>query len=418
MSGAERSNAVYSGQPWSGRPLLDWQARLLLLTFLALAANHAVRPMVTYAALDLGASGATLGIVAGSFSLFSSVVAAPLGRLVDRIGEPIVLLLGTVVLTLSATLLATAGRIWAIVLAHALLGLGQVACLVGMQTMMANRGDPSRRVLRFGRLTVAASLGQMFGPATSGLAYGRGVALSRIFLLCAVPMALSILVAATLRPLWRAAAPPESGTLPRRPAFIASVRLLVTRRGVPESLLASLAVLASIDILIAYLPGWGAANGISPEEVGFLLGLRAAVGLLSRLLMMRMLRLMGTRTLLALSMAIPAVSLCVLPLTTAVLLLAIILSIAGFGLGLGQPLSLATITDLVPPEERGTALGLRITANRTAQLVMPALAGAVAGAASLGVVFVMAGAVLAAGTLSAVRTPSGAGDGTGQGSSD
>lgn len=392
-----------------GRPrrlpalLGGWQQRTLLIAVLALAGNQAVRPMVTYQALSLGATPVVLGVVAGSFSLFSSIVAAPLGRWVDRAGEPLVLLVGTVVLTISSLLLGLAASLFAVVLSHALLGLGQVACLVGMQTFMANAGDVEGRVARFGRLTVAASVGQMVGPAMSGLAYGRGMSLIAVFFLSAVPMVLAAAVALTLLRMPNSARRGASDpTVPRR-SLAASARGIVGRRGVPESLLASLAVLASIDLLIAYLPAWAEVNAISPDQVGFLLGCRAAAGLASRVLMVRMLRFVSAPALLAWSMALPAVTLALLPTTTALPWLALLLLLAGFGLGLGQPLSLSAITDRVDPEDRGTALGIRITANRTAQLVLPVLAGPLAGVIGLGAVFVAAGGLLGVSVLAAVR---------------
>jgi len=57
-----------------------WQARALLIALFSMTANQALRPMVTYRALELGATAAELGLVAGSFALLSSVFAVPLGR--------------------------------------------------------------------------------------------------------------------------------------------------------------------------------------------------------------------------------------------------------------------------------------------------------------------------------------------------
>lgn len=383
-----------------------WQARTLLVAVFAMTANQALRPMVTYRALELGASNTQLGLVAGSFALLSSLFAAPIGRWIDRLGEPVFLLGGTSLVTMSALMLALSRGLVALIAAQALLGLGQVAFLIGLQTLMANAGDPGERAARFGVLTVVASLAQTIGPMIAGFAYGtRGIGLTSIFLLGAIPAALAIMISGTLL-----ARPPERHEKDERPAeavaqepFLRSVRTVLHQPGVPHAMLASLTVLTSIDLLIAYLPAWGEANGIPPSTVGLMLGARAAAGLGSRLLMLRMLRWMSRRRLLVRSMLLPTAALLVLPLTTQTWMLVILLSIAGFGLGLGQPLSLAWISDQVPAEVRGTALGVRITGNRLGQLLVPMAAGLFAGVAGLGSIFVITGALIGASSLGVSR---------------
>lgn len=387
-----------------------WQARALLVALFSMTANQALRPMVTYRALELGATAAELGLVAGSFALLSSVFAVPLGRSIDRLGEPLFLAGGTGLLTVSALLLALSGNLPALIAAQALLGLGQVASLIGLQTLMANAGDPKERDGRFGALTVVASLGQTIGPMVAGFAYGtRGMDLGTIFLLGAIPAALGVAMSLVLL-----ARPPErheqrglQAKQGGQEPFVRSVRTVMRQPGVPHAMLASLTVLTSIDLLIAYLPAWGQANGIEPSTIGLMLGVRAAAGLASRVLMLRMLKAMTRRRLLVRSMLLPTLALLLLPLSTDPILLLVLLAISGFGLGLGQPLSLAWISDQVAPEVRGTALGVRITGNRLAQLFVPMAAGLVAGAAGLGAIFVLTGTLIGISSIGVSRAPSG-----------
>ena len=62
------------------------------------------------------------------------------------------------------------------------------------------------------------------------------------------------------------------------------------RPGVPAGMFASVAILAAVDIITAYLPVIGERNGIGPAVVGALLSLRAAASILSRLLIPPMVR--------------------------------------------------------------------------------------------------------------------------------
>jgi hypothetical protein len=57
---------------------------------------------------------------------------------------------------------------------------------------------------------------------------------------------------------------------------------LIGTRGVPAGMLASLAILATVDVLTAYLRVLGVERGIPPAVVGALLSLRAATSILSR----------------------------------------------------------------------------------------------------------------------------------------
>jgi predicted MFS family arabinose efflux permease len=160
-------------------------------------------------------------------------------------------------------------------------------------------------------------------------------------------------------------------------------------------------VLASIDILVAYLPAYGEIHHIPVRIVGMLLATQAATSLTARVLMLPLLRLLGRRWLLASSMIATASSLAVLPLAGAdTTVLFVLLGCAGIGLGLGQPLTMSWVAARAPSGTRATALGVRLTANRLGQLVLPAAVGVVAGAAGVSAIFVALGALLVtSGTL-------------------
>lgn len=387
--------------------LRGWMLRTLLVATFSMVAMQGLRPMVTYRALELGASTVQLGFVAGSFAVLSVVFAAPLGRWIDRLGEARFLLAGTSLATLTAVGLALADSLVTLMLAQALLGLGQVATLVGLQTLVANGGRKEGRDARFGAFTVVASLTQMVGPTLAGYAYDTdGFTLRSIFLAGAMVCTISIGLAITLL-LRPPARHQELRAVPRTPQepFLRSVRGVMAQPAVPHAMLASLAVLTSIDLLIAYLPAYGEANAIPAGTIGLMLGVRAAGGMASRLLMMRLLRRSTRRRLLVQSMLLPAIALLLLPTTANTVVLVALLGVAGYGLGLGQPLSMGWISDQVPRETRGTALGVRITGNRLAQLVVPIGVGAIAGATGIGAIFVTAGLLLGASSVVVARAP-------------
>jgi MFS family permease len=160
-----------------------------------------------------------------------------------------------------------------------------------------------------------------------------------------------------------------------------------------------------VDIVTAYLPVIGERRGIGPAVVGALLSLRAAASILSRLLIPWMVRALGRVRLIAVSAAGSALAMAVLPLPDGALALSVVLILAGFFLGIGQPLTMSLIVQAVPEGARGTALAIRLTGNRVGQVATPAAAGLVAGAAGIAAAFWMLGGVLALAAATVARRP-------------
>jgi MFS family permease len=104
-------------------------------------------------------------------------------------------------------------------------------------------------------------------------------------------------------------------------------------------------------------------------------------------------------------MLVAGVAMVALPFLHEPLILVFLMLVLGVGLGLGQPMTIAWVANRASRDQRGTALAVRLTGNRLAQLVVPSLMGALAGATTVAAIFwVLAGGLLAgAGMVS--RTP-------------
>jgi MFS family permease len=165
----------------------------------------------------------------------------------------------------------------------------------------------------------------------------------------------------------------------------------------------SIVVISTIDILVAYLPVFGEVSGLPVQLVGLLLSVRATSTLASRLFMTRLLARFGWGTTLVSSLALAAASLALLPMTTEPAVLVLLLAACGFGIGLGQPMSVTWIAARTSKAERSTALSARLGANRASLLFVPAVMGAVAGSAGVAVVFVIMGIVLELGAWATHR---------------
>lgn len=380
-----------------------WFPRLLLTTFLFQTAIYAIRPMVSYRALDLGAGGLEIGIIVSAYSVLSLLAAVPIGRWVDRWGEAPFVIGGAGLIAVASLLVLWVDNVWALAMAQAPLGLGHIMILLASQTLIANSTATHRRDASFGVFTVVVSVGQLAGPAAAGLLAGAALAESSsgpadatmvgvVFWSAAAVAILAALLGFTLPRRTRGRRASEHEAAPTSSS--ATLRVLALP-GMSRAMLASLTVLTTVDLLVAYLPVYGAARGWSVETVGFLLAARAGASMASRLLMVPLLKALKRRRLLILSMAFPAVCLGLLPVLSPIGAVFAGMVIIGFGLGLGQPITLSWVAGAAPQDIRGTAIGVRLMGNRLGQTVLPLAVGGIAGAAGVAAIFLSLGGLLA-----------------------
>ena len=383
--------------------LPGWLTRVLAGVVLTQAALFLARPVTSYRALALGADARAVGLITAAFALVPLVVAVPLGRASDR-WRPGWLLTGGIALgALACALLGLAGSLPGLALASAVLGLGHLALTLAGQSLIARQSGDDRHDRDFGLYAAAASAGQLIGPALAGIVLGAaGHSLEDAtiagFLVAAGLMALAVPTSLGTDRLGPAGRPRDRSE--GRPLRAGE---LIGARGVPAGMFASLAILATVDVLTAYLPVLGTQRGIPPAVVGGLLSLRAAASILSRVLIPWMVGRLGRVRLLAASAAGSALLTAALPLAGGTAALAVLLAAAGFLLGIGQPLTMSMVVQAVPEGTRGTALAIRLTGNRFGQVATPAAAGLVAGAAGVSAAFFLLGGLLGLAAVAVVR---------------
>jgi len=398
------------------RPAWVWLAGPLGLTLLAQAAVYATRPAGTYRALDLGASGASLGVVVASFAVLPLLCAVPLGWWMDRWGERPFLLLGTVLVAATPFALDAVDVLPGLAALLGLLGLGHLLVTMAVQTLIARRNTD--RAAGFGYFTVVVSLGQLLGSTLLGFLAGSAAAASTpnatthpdptpVFVAAAVLGVVAVLIGAVSAPrLRRTHAPALPPGAHRQEGILVSGRGVLTQPNMPQAMWVSLSVLATIDLLVAYLPAYAQSVGMPARTVGFLLATLTAASLAARILMAALARWLPLKTLLVASTGIAALALALFPLLHGIPPLLYLLMVpAGLGLGLGQPLTLAWVAATAPARVKGTAIAIRLAGNRAGQVAVPAVVGALTGIAGAGTVFLAMTALLATSTMAAIRGP-------------
>uniref|UniRef100_UPI0004C82ED4 MFS transporter n=1 Tax=Streptomyces sp. NRRL F-5702 TaxID=1463870 RepID=UPI0004C82ED4 len=378
-------------RPRSG-PGRGWLLRLVIAFAFAQGAVSMARPAVSYRALALGADEAAVGVIAGVYALLPLFAAVPLGRRTDHGRCAPLLPLGVLLIPGGCALSGLVSSLPAMAAWSGVMGLGHLCFVIGAQSIVARQSAPDQQDRDFGHFTIGASLGQLVGPVAAGaLISGQGGALGRT-------SALALLVSAgvcalALTSLWRIEHRRTADARPRAAGKV-PVRTILGARGVPAGILISMAVLSATDILTAYLPVVGEHRSIAPATVGLLLSLRAAATIACRLVMTPLLRLLGRRALLTGSCLIAGLLCAAVALPVPVPVLAAVLAVLGFCLGVGQPLSMTTVVRAAPDAARSTALALRLTGNRLGQVAAPAGAGLIAGAVGVAAPFVLLGAGL------------------------
>lgn len=366
---------------------IGWANKLLFSSAITQGAIYVIRPMMTYRALELNATAATIGFIAAIYALFPVLLALTFGRIVGRVGEGRFVIFGTFFIGVSAAILLFADSIAILAIGAALSGLAHLACMVGGQTMVALKSPTDKYEEHFGRYTFSASLGQMLGPILATLVAGStGVIPKSTSAAFALALALSALAMVPVIS-WRNDAPTviarrdETGTL-------RAATNLLKKPGMFAAVFMSLAISSTADILVVFLPLYGNENQFSAFSIGVIISIRAATSMASRYFLGSLSARYSTKQLLVTSNAITVVACAAMAFAPNPWILGAIVFIAGFSLGVGQPLTMSLISQLTVPEERALAVSTRLTGNRLGQFVIPAGAGLLAAGSGTGAVFI------------------------------
>ena len=382
--------------------LLPWAKPLLLCSTLTQATIYVLRPMITYRALELDANAAQVGLIAAVYALFPILLALQFGRLVGKLGEGKFIIAGTFIMILTSVFLVFAHSLLLLAIATALSGIAHLACMIGGQTMVALRTPRENYDRYFGYYTFSASVGHLAGPLLAALVAGSDGVLpkstSNAFVLGAV---LSI---AALVPVisWRREKPSVVGKTHEDGTYSMAIKV-VRKPGILAAIYISLAISAVADVLVVFLPLYGSENNFSPYAVGIILALRAGTTMLSRLFLGRLSERFTTYQLLLWSTLISVLACTAMAFAKTPLSLAAVVFVAGFSLGIGQPLTMSLVSQKTQADERAIAVSARLMGNRIGQFMVPAAAGVIAAASGAGAVFIGLAILLGSSVISITR---------------
>jgi len=383
----------------SQQKLLPWARPLLLSSTLVQATIYALRPMITYRAIELGANTFQIGVVAALYALFPVLLALQFGSWVGKIGEGKFIIAGTITMGVTSVALMVTNSVTTLAIATAFAGVSHLACMVGGQSMVALRTPRENYDQYFGYYTFSASLGHLIGPLLAALVAGSDGTLpkstSNAFLL-----GFSLCVIALVPVLkWRSDKPSveaksDQGT------YTAALALM-KKPGILAAIYISLAVSSVADVLVVFLPLFGNENNFSPYAIGIILAIRAGTTMTSRFFLGRLSLRFTTYQLLMVSTVVSVIACAAMAFAKTPLSLGAIVFVAGFSLGIGQPLTMSLVSQKTAANERALAVSARLMGNRFGQFIVPASAGAIAASAGASGVFIGLSVLLATSLFSA-----------------
>lgn len=345
---------------------------------------YVVRPMATYQAVNLGADASLVGVIGATFALAPFLFAIPVGKWVDFGFAGRATFLGPI-LTLIATVgLVFSDQLWQLMVWMPLMGTGHLLAMVGGQTLIAQFSQDKKYETNFGLLTFYASLGHAVGPFVGGyLAESKGpeIIVAPALWFAAV---LFVLGALATIPLFAKLAAANEGT-PR-----GSIREVFAVPGYKPAIFVAGATTAVVDVTLIYLPLLGIALGFSVTQIGVLLAIRALFSMAVRFVLGPLRDRFGLRAILVVGSAVTMFGAIGIAVSTEFYLIALLLAVTGFAMGIGQPATMAWVSRISSPGNRGLAISIRLTSNRFGQVVVPVVAGTVAATSVGGVFYLLA----------------------------
>jgi MFS family permease len=386
----------------SAEKLLPWAKPLLLSSTLTQATIYVLRPMITYRAIELDANAAQVGLIAAVYALFPVLLALQFGSLVGKLGEAKFVIYGTVAMMVTSLALIFSDSLITLAIATGAAGIAHLACMVGGQSMVALRAPRQSYDRYFGYYTFSASVGHMLGPIIASIVAGSNGTLpkstSNAFLLGVVLTIIALVP--VIR--WRNEKPTVEGKENSEGTFKVAAKL-IKRPGIMAAIYISLAISSVADVLVVFLPLFGTENNFSPYAIGAILAIRAGTTMLSRLFLGRLSNRFSTFQLLWWSTIISVLCCVGMAFAHTPLTLGAIVFVAGFSLGVGQPLTMSLVSQKTESSERALAVSARLMGNRFGQFLVPAVAGSLAAASGAGAVFIGLAVLLATSIFSVKR---------------
>ncbi|HEY7357246.1 MAG TPA: MFS transporter [Ktedonobacterales bacterium] len=366
---------------------------MALTVFIDITGFGLILPLLPFWAEHLGAGPVGVTLILTAYALAQFLFTPLLGSLSDRYGRRPVILFSLLIEAFAFALTALAGSLPLLLAARFIGGLG-ASNIGSAQAVVADVTPPEGRARGMGMIGAAIGLGFVVGPALGGMLAPIGATLP-FWVAMGVALANALLVLAFLpetRQQRAARSAPARGARALFAGWQRTLRQPAVARLVTINLLFTLAFTAMEAVFPLFSQrvfGWTARqNGYIFTYVGVVIVIMQG-GLVGRLV-----KRWGEHRLLIGGLALLALGLALLPVSTQLATLLVALGILSAGEGAATPTTSALLSFASQADAQGETLGLAQGVGGLGRIVGPLLAG-VLFTVGIGVPFI-AGAVLMA----------------------
>ena len=347
---------------------------LLLTVFIDLVGFGIILPILPFYAQAYDATPVQIALLVSVHSAVQIISSPIWGRLSDRYGRKVILLLTLAGGAVAFTWFGFAGSLAALFAARALSGAmaGNIAVA---QAYLADISTPDGRTGAMGRLGAAFGLGFVVGPMLGGLLIGADPAAADFALPCLVAAGFS--VAAVLLGLFMLREPVRHKN--REPGQTNFKHLLdtVTRNGIPGVITLNFLVAFAFTALMALLPLWCQARlGWGAREVSYAYTyIGILVAFLQGIVLGPLSRRMGGPRVLFLGASVLSTGLFLVPLVNDMVSFGAIALMFCIGTSFCHPSLTAMISQRADEANQGTVMGTANSIAALARIASPPLAG-------------------------------------------
>lgn len=324
---------------------------LCLIGFAAFFSSYLRIPVMPLFAATLGAGPAQVGTINGAFMLTAGLLSIPAGLLADRTGRKLPIVAGVIATAASSLLVAQCNLPGQMAAAYILFGAGLAAFAPGMLSLVADVMPSNRLGQAYGWYTTAIYIAMTLGPASGGY-LAKVLGLRQVFVVSGG----LLIVVAVLAMLVLPQGPPRHKT-DLHAALTGSIELL-RNRGLLACLLATAGSCIGFGVFLTFLPLYASLQGYDPAQVGLVFGAQAVTNVAGRIPIGKLADRFDRHWLVAVGLVCLAVALVTLGQVVQLSQLVACAVVMGVGMALTFTAIGTLVAELVPPLQRGLAMGM------------------------------------------------------------
>ena len=243
-----------------------------LLTLFHYTGAYMRVPVLPLYATAHGASPASVGLIMGAHMVVAALSAIPFGVASDRWGRRTLLLGGMALSALTSLLLPLASLPPGLMVIYGAAGLGVAAFTPSVMSLVGDVAAPGAVARAYAWYTTALYTGFGLGPILGGYV-AQGWGHRAAFVVAGIIIAASLAAGGML---------PPSGVVAARPSPLVAAAEVRRNRHVWAGWIATVSGLGLWGAILTFFPLLARERGISPVEIGLVLGVQAFVNTAAR----------------------------------------------------------------------------------------------------------------------------------------